>query len=71
MLKDEYCNLHIPVERPQLRGNRCEAIETRLDNIEASLKTQRSRHEEHSIRRDFVGKNLLKKDVHVKHESNN
>jgi len=45
---DEYCDLHIPLERPQFRGNRREAIESRLDNIGASLKTQRSRHEEHS-----------------------
>jgi len=45
---DEYCDLHVPVKRPQFRGNRRERIETRLDNIGASLKTQRSRHEEHS-----------------------
>jgi len=44
---DEYCNLHTPVERPQFRGTRRETIETRLDSIGESLKTQRSRHEAH------------------------
>jgi len=45
---DEYCNLHSPTPQLRLRGSRREAIETRLNSICTSLKTQRSRHEEQS-----------------------
>ena len=46
---DEYCSLHAPVERLCFCGSRRDEIETRLNDICESLKTQRSRHEEHAV----------------------
>ena len=45
---DEYCDLHAPLDPANFHGSRREAIEGRLDSIRESLKTQRSRHEDHS-----------------------
>ena len=63
---DDYCHLHTPVEQLSFRGSRREAIETRLNSICTSLKTQRERHEEHSQ----TLKNRIKSDESLENRHN-